>query len=113
MPFVTGVFLGVFALSILGEALLKTASEPKTFWENSEGRIKVLLTLASLFLYTIALNFLGFIIVTGFFVGFLLAAIGNERWPTVIAGGILSALGSFALFELWLKLQLPKGFLGI
>jgi putative tricarboxylic transport membrane protein len=113
MPFVAGAFLGVFALSILVEALLKTISVPKTFWENAAGKLRVFLTLASLLLYVIGLNFLGFIIMTGLFVGFLLAVIGNERWTTVIAGGILSALGSFALFELWLKLQLPKGFLGI
>jgi hypothetical protein len=50
---------------------------------------------------------------TGLFVAFLLAVIGSEKWTTVILGGAFSTLASYLLFEVWLKLQFPKGIFGI
>ncbi len=113
MSFLSGVVLLILALLMLIEALLKGHSEPRRFWESSAGRSKVYLTLASLVVYALGLNFLGFFVMTSLFMGFLLAVIGTEKWTTVILGGVLSALASYAFFELWLKLELPKGILGI
>lgn len=113
MSFLAGALLGVFALTILAETLVKGSSENRRFWESSEGRTKVILTLVSLFIYGLGLHIAGFIIMTGVFIGFLLAFIGNEKWTTVVLGGILSAVVSYLFFGMWLGLQLPKGFLGI
>lgn len=113
MPFLSGVLLGIFGILIFGEAMLKGSSEPRRFWESSTGRVKALLTLSALLAYTFGLNFLGFLLMTGLFVAFLLAVIGSEKWTTVILGGAFSTLASYLLFEVWLKLQFPKGIFGI
>ena len=113
MSFFSGLLLGVFALSIFVEALVKGSSQSKRFWENPVGRTKVLLTLASLLIYGLGLRWAGFVVMTGLFIGFLLAFIGNEKWGTAILGGVLSAVVSYVFFGVWLGLQLPRGFLGI
>ncbi len=113
LPFLAGMVLGVCSVFIFIESLRGTPSEANSFWESSSGRNKVALTLLSVVLYSLGLNVLGFIVMTGLLIGFLLVIIGNERWITVISGGVLSALASYTLFELLLRLRLPKGFLGI
>ena len=45
--------------------------------------------------------------------GFLFRVIEPQRWRTVIAGAFFSAVGAYLIFEAWLKVELPKGFLGI
>ena len=59
--------------------------------------------------YALLLHSLGFSLCTALFVGFLLRAVKPQRWPVVMAGGILAALGTYGIFELWLKAQLPRG----
>jgi hypothetical protein len=39
----------------------------------------------------------------------LLRVVKPQGWLVVAAGGILAALGTYGIFELWLKAQLPKG----
>jgi len=43
------------------------------------------------------------------FIGFLLRAVEPQRWSVVVAGAVGAALGAFAVFNLWLKTQLPQG----
>jgi heme O synthase-like polyprenyltransferase len=65
--------------------------------------------MAALFAYVLLMKPLGFILVTVLFIGFLLRAVEPQRWPVVIIGAIGTALGSFAIFNVWLKTQLPQG----
>ena len=70
---------------------------------------KPLIVTISLLAYAFLLNDLGFVLSTAFLIGFLLRAVNPQRWMVVIAGGILSSLGAYAIFEVWLQAQLPKG----
>jgi len=81
--------------------ILKTVQWKKSF-----------LVMGALTAYALLLSSLGFILCTALFVGFMLRAMKPQGWLLVIAGGILSALGTYAIFELWLKAQLPRGPLG-
>jgi putative tricarboxylic transport membrane protein len=73
---------------------------------------KPLLVMASLFAYALMLKPLGFILCTVLFIGFLLRSVAPQRWPVVIGGAVGTALGAYAIFDLWLKTQLPRGFWG-
>ena len=73
---------------------------------------KALLVLGALTGYALLLSRLGFMICTALFVGFMLRVVKPQGWPVVITGGVLAALGTYAIFELWLKAQLPRGPLG-
>lgn len=72
-------------------------------WEKS------LVVVAALFAYILLLTPLGFSLCTALFIGFLLRTVKPQKWPVVAAGSVLTSLGSYAVFELWLKAQLPKG----
>ena len=73
---------------------------------------KALWVLGALTAYALLLSRLGFILCTALFVGFMLRVVKPQGWPVVVAGGILAALGTYGIFELWLKAQLPRGPLG-
>jgi hypothetical protein len=45
--------------------------------------------------------------------GFMFRVIEPQRWRTVIAGALFSAAIAYLIFDTWLKVELPKGFLGI
>jgi hypothetical protein len=103
-----------FAAIGLVEATLRKRKEPGwtpilkgVRWE------KTLLVLGALTAYALLLSSLGFILCTAFFVGFMLRVVKPQGWAVVIGGGILAALGTYGIFELWLKAQLPTGPLGI
>ncbi|MEW6334512.1 MAG: tripartite tricarboxylate transporter TctB family protein [Thermodesulfobacteriota bacterium] len=70
---------------------------------------KPLIVVAALFAYALLMKPLGFVLCTVLFIGFLLRAVEPQPWSVVIVGAIGTALGAFALFNLWLKAQLPLG----
>ena len=73
---------------------------------------KVLFVLIALVLYGCLMNFLGFLIVTFLLMAFLLRFIEPHPWKSVIGWTLVGSVGSYLVFEVWMKLRLPKGFLG-
>ncbi|MBE0555855.1 MAG: tripartite tricarboxylate transporter TctB family protein [Proteobacteria bacterium] len=65
--------------------------------------------MAALLAYALLMKPLGFLLCTVLFIGFLLRAVEPQRWSVVIVGAVGAALGAFAVFNLWLKTQLPQG----
>ncbi len=113
LPFGTGLILGGLALAVLTKTLGGKSSGNKAFWAERSRWPKVFLTLASIFAYGFLLEPLGFLLTTFLAMGFLFRIVEPQRWRTVIAGAFFSALGAYLIFETWLKVELPKGFLGI
>jgi len=114
MPFLVGAAISLLAgIGFVHATLEKrrgagwTPLLKKLRWE------RVLIVLAALAAYTLLVKTLGFLICTVLFIGFLLKAIVPQRWPTVFAVALITALASYGIFELWLKAQLPRGILGI
>jgi len=70
------------------------------------------LVLAVLLAYTAFLEVLGFLLATFLLLLFLFRGIEPQRWVVSIGGSALTSFITYALFELWLKTQLPKGFIG-
>jgi hypothetical protein len=84
----------------------------KILWSQVKWQ-KNIYVLGALFLYAYAFGSLGFILSTVLLLIFLFKAVEPQRWSMAILGAILSVLTSYAVFQLWLGAQLPKGFLGI
>jgi hypothetical protein len=110
MPFLAGLAIAFFSFIGLlhGTLRRKQGVEWKPtmsglMWEKS------LIVMAALFAYTLLLTPLGFSLCTALFIGFLLKTVKPQGWLVVIAGSILTALGAYGIFEVWLKAQLPKG----
>lgn len=73
---------------------------------------KIALVLFSLLLYAFFLERLGFILTTFVLMSFLLGCIQGAGWFRSFAIAGAAALTSYAMFELWLKIRLPKGIVG-
>ena len=71
-----------------------------------------MMVMGALVLYTIFFRFLGFLLATFFLTAFLLRVMEPLSWKKVLGGAVGAAIGSYAIFQLWLEAQLPAGFLG-
>lgn len=111
--FVAGVILGVLSLLLFLLSRKKAPEEKtKTFWPNRRGARQVIGMVSALLLYVIGMKHVGFFFGTILFLGFLLRGIGREKWPSVFSVTLLAAIISYVIFQYWLDVQLPRGFLG-
>ena len=106
-PFWGGVVLAVLSLLLLASAVRKRAGLALP----ALGSTKLLVVTAALLGYVVLLEPLGFVTVTFLFLLLLLRLEGRGWVPSAVTA-VLGTLGAFALFQLWLKTQLPRGPLG-
>jgi putative tricarboxylic transport membrane protein len=107
--FWSGLILALLALVLIAGPIADTnAADRQVVGTNWR---KVLLVLASLVLYALFLERIGFAFSTLFLLSFLLRVSGIS-WPRAVTVAVAAAVGTFSLFELWLKIRLPKGIFG-
>lgn len=75
--------------------------------------VKLLLVLVALCGYVMVLKSLGFVPTTFLFMIFLLRCVEPQKWKITVTVSLLTAGCSYALFDLWLKVDMPKGILKI
>ena len=114
-PLWLGIILGTMSIALMLQAFRQKAGgrtlrdilAEKVRWE------KVLWVLIALVLYGFLIDYLGFLVVTLLLMGFLLRVIQPQPWRTVFLGALTGSFGSYVVFEIWMKLRLPKGFWGM
>jgi putative tricarboxylic transport membrane protein len=109
LPFLAGLIL--FALSVV--VFLRAAPDPKRgktrqLWEGLDWP-KAAIVAAVLMVYPLIFTHLGFLLSTILLLIFLLRAIEPVGWVSALGGAVLTAFVSFAVFALWLQVQLPRG----
>jgi hypothetical protein len=90
----------------------KKAGEPEVSIFGRQNLPKILLVLISVFLYAIFMETVGFILITLLLFIFILGMIEKKRWFFTVFVSIVVTVAAYLIFEIWLKSQLPKGFLG-
>jgi len=103
-PFWGGVVLGVLALVLLAGTAGKGTATPVPAFKSP----KLLVVAGALLGYVVLLEILGFVAVTFLFLLFLFRLEGRA-WAFSALTALLGTLGAYALFQLWLKTQLPLG----
>ncbi len=111
LPLSVGIIMFLLSLILFVQSFLKGKEEGKTLWTKGS-TARVLLILASLIIYGVLLESLGFILMTFLLMGFLLLAIGSQRIVFAVLISLFSSIGCYAVFQLWLEVQLPKGIFG-
>ena len=120
----TGLFpllLGIILMILSGLFLLnlflrreKEAETKKSPVEVIPGSITpVLLFLGMMALATLFFNSLGYPLIAFLLMVALLKILGMKRWLMNILLSLATAAASYFLFVQWLKIPLPKGWLGI
>ena len=110
LPFLAGSAIAL--LASIGLILSTLRRRKGTVWTPILRGVrwqKPLLVMAALCAYALLMKPLGFLLCTVLFIGFLLKVVEPQRWPVVIVVAIGTTLGAFAIFDLWLKTQLPRG----
>jgi putative tricarboxylic transport membrane protein len=109
--FWSGLILVILSLMALAESL-RSSVEIAEETGGAVNWVKIGLVLLSLLLYAFFLERLGFVVTTFVLLIFLLSWIEQTNWARSLGVASAAALGSFAIFELWLKIRLPRGIFG-
>jgi putative tricarboxylic transport membrane protein len=98
-------------LFLLGLCLLFQALtlRPSTGREGSGRVAKVAALLVVLAAYTFLLDPLGYPLCTFFLVLFMLRATDPQRWTVALGMALITAVGSYIVFAVWLSVPLPRG----
>jgi putative tricarboxylic transport membrane protein len=108
--FWSGLILVILSFIVLVDSV---RSSEDTVHEMGEMKwAKIALVLMSLLLYAFFLERLGFVLTTFVLLSFLLGWIERTNWVRSLEVASAAALASYAIFELWLKIRLPKGIFG-
>jgi len=113
-PFLAGMLLIVFSLSVFLKATFQKESGKKNIrqlWATSHLK-KVLYTIAVLLIYTLLLERVGFLLMTLLLFIFLLRKIEPQKWRLVIGLSVLASVGAYLMFDRILQVQLPRGLFG-
>jgi putative tricarboxylic transport membrane protein len=107
--FWAAIMLGIMALGILIRAGVNKPSRESQILNLRKLNIgKVILVLASLFLYSLLMEKLGFILTTVMLFIFLLGVVEKKKWLFTIFTSVIVTALTYVVFEIWLKSQLPK-----
>jgi hypothetical protein len=107
--FVTfGVGLALCALSV---ALICRGWKIRESQKSHSRR--VILALASLFIYSLVLDTLGFVVATFFLVGILFQSGQPRRWWWLVGTSAMVTFLAYLIFGVFLHVYFPRGFLGI
>jgi len=105
-PWWTSVLIVLLALVLLIQALTLRSGAAG----ERPGRIaKVAALLIVLSAYTFLLDPLGYPLCTFLLVLFMLRAIDPQRWTVALGMAVISAVGSYVVFAVWLSVPLPRG----
>ncbi len=109
LPVIAAGFIALFSLLLLLRNV-PSGGEKKIFqgifWH------RIILTLLLLFIYSFILPRVGYLLSTFLVMTVLFRLIRKVPWGYVILWGAVSSLASFLIFNTWLEVTLPAGFLG-
>ena len=113
MPLLSGLAIGFFSIvGFIHATIRKNRGEIWTSILRAVRWEKALIIIISLFAYGFLMETIGFFLCTFLFIGFLFRVIVPHRWLWVSGGSLLISVASYIVFEVLLRTQMPKGFLG-
>jgi putative tricarboxylic transport membrane protein len=112
-PLCSGIILGAFAVILILLSILrkKEDGKAKSLWKGINWS-KIVLVLGSLFVYTLLLPEIGYLVTTFGLLTLLFSIIGRPRLWLNGMMAFITVLGTYLLFHIWLDVQLPKGIFG-
>ena len=113
-PFISGILLGFFSiLGFFDKMPLKKAFEDEGNTICQWKLKKTIYALIVLFAYVLLLKSLGFLLCTFLLVFSIYVVLEPKRLKVGILVAVLSTAASYFIFQVVIKAQLPRGFLGI
>jgi hypothetical protein len=115
-PLFLGILLmvlsAIFVVRIFYRDRKKTAGKATLFGDRSSS-IQLILFLGTVVLATAFLNKLGYPLTSFLLMMALLRSLGVKKWIFNLILSLMTAGASYFLFVQWLKIPMPKGWIGI
>jgi putative tricarboxylic transport membrane protein len=112
-PFWLALALGVVSVLMIVQATIGASDPmPEDFLPDRGGALRVIAVVVALAVTTALLEPLGFRITMFAVLAFLLIALGQQGWLVTILVASAGSFGAYVLFDRWLRVTLPTGFLG-
>ena len=80
-------------------------------WPEAAGWRRVRLMLGALAVSLLLLEWLGFLVTTTLFMAVVVFGLGVRSWRMLASVPLVSAIGLYVIFAVWLRVPLPKGIL--
>ena len=112
LPLGTGILLGVLSTVNYYHSRQGRGPSSKDSWYSPKGWPKLVMVTVSLFAYILLWPVLGFLLSTVALLFFLFRTVEPQTWKVTVGGSLLIPAAFYVLFELWLKMQLPRGMSG-
>ena len=87
------------------------APQKAIVWPDAAVWRRVAVVLGALALALLLLDKLGFVIVVTAFMAVVMYSLSVRSWPMLAAVPILTAIGMYVIFAVWLRVPLPRGVL--
>lgn len=111
--FLAGAFIGILSFIVILQSFKeRNGATTKSFWEHPQQAKKTAYVLIALILYTVGMHYLGFVLSTFLFLGFLLRGIFPQPWRLVLIASSLATAVVYLIFTHWLLVPFPTGILG-
>ncbi len=111
-PFLGGSCLtGLSLISLTSALMKKEKGKEELFFPERFSLKRLLILVSSVIGYDVAIEYLGFPLVTFLFMIFLLRVLERKKWPTAFAASFLTMAVSYMIFQVLLGVRLPSGIL--
>ncbi len=108
VPFFAGAAMAGFSAITLVQSLVKGWHPLAQRWAGAKWQ-RALITIICLVLYSVFLRDLGFPIATFVLAVYLYRMLTPSGWGETLLAAMLTTLGLYLMFQVWLEVQLPKG----
>jgi putative tricarboxylic transport membrane protein len=115
-PLILGILLMILSGTFVSKIFLQGKErqvKEETSIESSESPRALILFLGTMVLVTLLFNKLGYPLSALLLMLALLRILGVKRWTLTLPLSFMTAVVCYFLFVHWLKIPLPKGWLGI
>jgi putative tricarboxylic transport membrane protein len=110
-PFGLAIALILLSLALIFKHWKKDPS-PQPFWPERTW-LRPLLGVAILVSYALVVDVIGFILTTFLFLIIWMRVIERLRWRTILSISVGTTVALYLIFNLFLEVPLPSGFLGL
>ena len=112
LPFLLGlVFILLALIYLVKSVLVRAPVDPTTTFAIGAGWRKAASVVVALLVSAIVFESLGFLITVFLLITISMLLMEPQRWRLAVFMGLASSLGSYVIFDIWLKVQLPRGIL--
>jgi hypothetical protein len=116
-PLGTGLAITAFGVIMFFQARRgekgNPSRSPEPLVSHRAAVVRVVLCLCGMVLSAVLFETLGFVLTMFLMILFMMRTIAPQKWKTSLFYSLMSALGSFFIFKVLLKTQLPSGILGL